>query len=91
MAVIFNIAETEAKLSGLVVRAEAGEDVVIARDGVAGVVLKPMARRRKRPCPLCWTVPLVLDPEPCVGQRNAFLCFFSAGAARHKGGARACR
>jgi prevent-host-death family protein len=36
-----NIAEAKAKLSELVARAEAGEEVVIARDGVPAVVLKP--------------------------------------------------
>jgi prevent-host-death family protein len=36
-----NIAEAKAKLSELVARAEAGEEVIIARDGVAAVVLKP--------------------------------------------------
>jgi prevent-host-death family protein len=41
MAVQMNIAEAKAKLSELVARAEAGEEVVIARDGVPVVVLKP--------------------------------------------------
>jgi prevent-host-death family protein len=41
MAVQMNIAEAKAKLSELIARAEAGEDVVIARDGVPAVVLKP--------------------------------------------------
>jgi prevent-host-death family protein len=41
MTVQMNIAEAKAKLSELVARAEAGEDVVIARDGVPAVVLKP--------------------------------------------------
>ncbi|MGH6951338.1 MAG: type II toxin-antitoxin system Phd/YefM family antitoxin, partial [Vitreimonas sp.] len=36
-----NIAEAKAKLSELVARAEAGEEVVIARDGKPVVVLKP--------------------------------------------------
>jgi prevent-host-death family protein len=36
-----NIAEAKAKLSELVARAEAGEEVIIARDGVPAVVLKP--------------------------------------------------
>ena len=37
-----NIAEAKAKLSELVARAEAGEEVVIARDGKPAVVLKPV-------------------------------------------------
>ena len=36
-----NIAEAKAKLSELVARAEAGEEVIIARDGKPVVVLKP--------------------------------------------------
>ncbi|NBB16843.1 type II toxin-antitoxin system prevent-host-death family antitoxin [Caulobacter sp. SLTY] len=47
MAVQMNIAEAKAKLSDLVARAEAGEEVVIARDGTPAVVLHP-ARPRKR-------------------------------------------
>lgn len=41
MAVKMNIAEAKAKLSELVARAEAGEEVIIARDGAPAVVLKP--------------------------------------------------
>lgn len=41
MTVQMNIAEAKAKLSELVARAEAGEEVIIARDGVPAVVLKP--------------------------------------------------
>jgi prevent-host-death family protein len=41
MSIQMNIAEAKAKLSELVARAEAGEDVVIARDGVPVVVLRP--------------------------------------------------
>ena len=36
-----NIAEAKAKLSELVARAEAGEEVIIARDGVPVVVVRP--------------------------------------------------
>jgi prevent-host-death family protein len=43
-----NIAEAKAKLSELVARAEAGEEVIIARDGVAAVVLKPANDADKR-------------------------------------------
>ena len=41
MTVMFNVAEAKAKLSELIARAEAGEEVVIARGGKAAVVLKP--------------------------------------------------
>ncbi len=42
MAVQMNIAEAKAKLSELVARAEAGEEVVIARDGAPAVVMRPV-------------------------------------------------
>jgi prevent-host-death family protein len=44
-----NIAEAKSKLSELVARAEAGEEVVIARNGKPSVRLQPVepARRRK--------------------------------------------
>jgi len=41
MSIQMNTAEAKAKLSELIARAEAGEDVVIARDGVPAVVLRP--------------------------------------------------
>ena len=41
MTIQMNIAEAKAKLSELVARAEAGEEVVIARDGKPVVVLTP--------------------------------------------------
>ena len=41
MTVQMNIAEAKAKLSELVARAEAGEEVIIARDGKPVVVLRP--------------------------------------------------
>lgn len=41
MTIQMNIAEAKAKLSELIARAEAGEEVVIARDGAPVVVLKP--------------------------------------------------
>lgn len=44
-----NIAEAKAKLSELIARAEAGEEVVIARDGKPVVVLTPAAAKRKKP------------------------------------------
>ena len=40
MAVQMNIAEAKAKLSELVARAEAGEEVIIARDGKPAVVMR---------------------------------------------------
>jgi prevent-host-death family protein len=53
MTVMFNVAEAKAKLSELIARAEAGEEVVIARGGKAAVVLKPaegeMPKRRRQP------------------------------------------
>ena len=52
MAVQMNVAEAKAKLSELIARAEAGEKVIIARDGVPAVVLTPAVAQRpmeKRP------------------------------------------
>jgi prevent-host-death family protein len=49
MTVQMNIAEAKAKLSELVARAEAGEEVVIARDGVPAVALKPVEAPAQRP------------------------------------------
>lgn len=43
MTIQMNIAEAKAKLSELVARAEAGEEVIIARDGKPVVVLKRAA------------------------------------------------
>lgn len=39
-----NVAEARAKLSQLLAAVEAGEDVIIARDGVPAVRLVPVAR-----------------------------------------------
>jgi prevent-host-death family protein len=44
MSVMINIAAAKAKLSELVARAEAGEEVIIARDGKPVVVLTPTVR-----------------------------------------------
>jgi len=41
MTIQMNIAEAKAKLSELVARAEAGEEVIIARDGKPAVSLTP--------------------------------------------------
>jgi prevent-host-death family protein len=41
MTIQMNIAEAKAKLSELVARAEAGEEVIIARDGTPIVTLTP--------------------------------------------------
>ncbi len=52
MTVMFNVAEAKAKLSELIARAEAGEDVIIARGGKAAVVLKPtrsVSPKRRQP------------------------------------------
>lgn len=43
-----NIAEAKAKLSELVARAEAGEEVVIARDGVPVVIMRPAPKAHLR-------------------------------------------
>ncbi|MBL8551504.1 MAG: type II toxin-antitoxin system prevent-host-death family antitoxin [Hyphomonadaceae bacterium] len=48
MAVKMNVAEAKAKLSELIKRAEAGEEVIIARDGVPAVVLKAAAPKVRR-------------------------------------------
>ena len=48
MTIQMNIAEAKAKLSELVARAEAGEDVVIARDGKPIVTLAPRAEARPK-------------------------------------------
>jgi prevent-host-death family protein len=42
-----NIAEAKAKLSELVARAEAGEEVIIARAGKPSVVLSPVESKPK--------------------------------------------
>jgi prevent-host-death family protein len=42
MTIQINIAEAKAKLSELVARAEAGEEVIIARAGKPSVVLRPI-------------------------------------------------
>ena len=49
MTIQMNIAQAKAKLSELVARAEAGEEVIIARDGKPVVSLKPRAPRQTRP------------------------------------------
>lgn len=47
MTIQVNIAEAKAKLSDLIARAEAGEEVIIARGGKPAVTLRP-AHRPKR-------------------------------------------
>ncbi|MEI9964062.1 MAG: type II toxin-antitoxin system prevent-host-death family antitoxin [Caulobacteraceae bacterium] len=47
MTIRVNIAEAKAKLSELVARAEAGEEVVLARNGHPVVTLKPVAEPPK--------------------------------------------
>src|ERR1700677_1048676 len=46
MTIQMNIAAAKARLSDLVARAEAGEEVIIARDGKPVVTLTPRARPR---------------------------------------------
>jgi prevent-host-death family protein len=46
MTIQMNIAAAKAKLSELVARAEAGEEVIIARDGKPVVTLTPKAQPR---------------------------------------------
>ncbi len=52
MTIQMNIAAAKARLSELVARAEAGEEVVIARDGKPIVTLTPTARPRPARRPL---------------------------------------
>ena len=47
MAIQINIAEAKAKLSELIARAEAGEEVVIARAGKPSVTLQPVSKAPK--------------------------------------------
>jgi prevent-host-death family protein len=47
MAIQVNIAEAKAKLSELVARAEAGEEVIIARAGKPSVMLRPVEAAEK--------------------------------------------
>lgn len=64
MSVTMNIAEAKAKLSALVEKAEAGEDVVIARAGKPAVRLVPVGRREPRQ-PGIWKdlAPLLTDAD----------------------------
>lgn len=48
MGIQINIAEAKAKLSELVARAEAGEEVVLARGGKPILRLQPLSPPRKR-------------------------------------------
>ncbi|MDR3360216.1 MAG: type II toxin-antitoxin system Phd/YefM family antitoxin [Bifidobacteriaceae bacterium] len=45
---VVNVLEAKTHLSRLIARAEAGEDVVIARDGVAAVKLVPVTPSGRR-------------------------------------------
>jgi prevent-host-death family protein len=72
MTIQINIAEAKAKLSELVARAEAGEEVVLARNGAPIVTLTPIpvARKAKR-VPGAWAhlnlkIPdeLFIGPDP---------------------------
>ena len=53
MSQTVNVGEAKAQLSRLIARAEAGEDVVIARDGVPAVRIVPVER------PIAETVALI--------------------------------
>jgi prevent-host-death family protein len=71
MTIQMNVAEAKAKLSELIARAEAGEEVVIARDGKPVVSLKPTSLAGKRRVLGAWahygplTDPdLFLRPDP---------------------------
>jgi prevent-host-death family protein len=71
MTIQMNIAEAKAKLSELVARAEAGEEVVIARHGRPIVVLTPKVQPQTGRRPLgVWehlkvSVPLsAFEPDP---------------------------
>ena len=44
MSWTFNVGEARARLSQLIARAEAGEDVIIARDGVPAARIVPVER-----------------------------------------------
>ncbi len=44
MAQTVNVGEAKARLSQLIARAEAGEDVIIARDGVPAARIVPLER-----------------------------------------------
>jgi prevent-host-death family protein len=52
MTLTINIAAAKGRLSELVARAEAGEEVIIARDGKPVVTLTPTVRPRAAPRPL---------------------------------------
>ncbi len=48
MTVVIEVAEAKTRLSELLARVEAGEDIVIARDGKPIVRLTPIDERRRR-------------------------------------------
>ena len=52
---IINIGEAKAQLSLLIARAEAGEDVIIARNGVPAARIVPLS------CPVADTIALLRD------------------------------
>jgi prevent-host-death family protein len=65
MTIKVNIAEAKARLSELVARAEAGEEVVIARHGKPAVTLTPTPERPKgrRKLGVWEHLNLNIDPE----------------------------
>ena len=69
MSVHVNIAKAKATLSELVARAEAGEEVVLTRNGKAAVTLTPTAKPQAGPRRLgAWAhlAPL-MDPDMFLG------------------------
>ncbi|MEI9964545.1 MAG: type II toxin-antitoxin system prevent-host-death family antitoxin [Caulobacteraceae bacterium] len=72
MTVQFNIAEAKARLSELIARAEAGEEVILARGGKPVATIRPMAAPggvRRRPGDLAHLGALKdpdywLEPDP---------------------------
>lgn len=76
MSTTMNIAEAKAHLSELVARAEAGEEVLIARNGKPAVRITPIEPQRKAPRRLgAWehlnlNIPdsVFFDPDPDLEQ-----------------------
>lgn len=65
MSIQMNIAEAKGKLSELVARAEAGEEVVLSRNGKAVATIMPVRREPKGPRALgLWShLGPMTDPE----------------------------
>lgn len=70
MTIQINIAEAKAKLSELVARAEAGEEVIIARAGKPSVALRPVgsdAPEAKRKLGIWDHLGLMIDEDLFIG------------------------